>query len=326
MNPAAAIGSATSSTAVRHRLGRLFAAGAVREPGRAGCLDGHLRTFSAVLPGDHRQGTGGRPRRQSQLLRSQADPLPNLAEAGITGYSSGFLEAVDWGLRLVERERPQSVDEWLARVEDIPAANRRTAPQLSASSEDRTLSGMTRMWSGIRGVFGTRLPTAPSQTEGNWRKRQPQPAAPAPSRLLGSMEYLHRFLGYLRRLVTGGLGLGMTFWLFGVAGSGVLIWSGVLISDLLDLDLGSWSLAFSIAPASLAIYIWLEEFLFRYGDYERVVFAVTLFLWSLAVKIGVWRAASAYRGPGGWAVLAKLHILADVLLAAIIAISFSIMV
>ena len=272
----------------------------------------------------YRAVTGKAPmealRRQSQLLRSQVDPLPRLAETAVPAYSQAFLEAVDWGLRVIETERPQSLDEWLARVEDIPAANRRTAPQLSASSGDRTLSGMTRMWSGIRGVFGTRLPTAPSQTEGNWRKRQPQPAAPAPSRLLGPMEYLRRFLGYLRRLVTGGLGLGMTFWLFGVAGSGVLIWSGVLISNLLDLRwVNWWALAFSIAPASLATVTWLEEYPPTYnGELELVVFAVTLFLWSLAVKVGVWRAASAYRGPGGWAVLAKLHILADVLLATII--------
>ena len=42
------------------------------------------------------------PRRQSQLLRTQTDPLPKLAEVGREGFSPAFLEAVDWGLRLVE--------------------------------------------------------------------------------------------------------------------------------------------------------------------------------------------------------------------------------
>ena len=52
-------------------------------------------------------------RRQSQMLRTQTDPLPNLADASIEGYSQAFLQAVDWGLRLIETERPQSLDEWL---------------------------------------------------------------------------------------------------------------------------------------------------------------------------------------------------------------------
>ena len=52
-------------------------------------------------------------RRQGQLLRTQTDPLPKLAEAGREGYSSAFLEAVDWGLRVIEAERPEDLDEWL---------------------------------------------------------------------------------------------------------------------------------------------------------------------------------------------------------------------
>ena len=53
------------------------------------------------------------PRRQSQLLRMQTDPLPKLADAGREGYSPAFLEAVDWGLRVIETERPQDLEEWL---------------------------------------------------------------------------------------------------------------------------------------------------------------------------------------------------------------------
>ena len=50
--------------------------------------------------------------RQSQLLRTQTDPLPKLAETPVAGYSPALLEAVDWGLQLIETERPQSLDEW----------------------------------------------------------------------------------------------------------------------------------------------------------------------------------------------------------------------
>ena len=57
------------------------------------------------------------PRRQNQLMREQADPLPKLAERSAPSYSDAFLKAVDWGLRLIETERPQSLDEWLLRLE-----------------------------------------------------------------------------------------------------------------------------------------------------------------------------------------------------------------
>ena len=50
--------------------------------------------------------------RQRQLLRTRTDPLPKLANARVAGYSSAFLEAVDWGLRVVETERPQDLEEW----------------------------------------------------------------------------------------------------------------------------------------------------------------------------------------------------------------------
>ena len=67
-------------------------------------------------------------RRQSSLLRSRSDALPRLAEAPPGGYSQPFLEAVDWGLRVIETERPQSLDEWVSALSDgfvgrpVPAA------------------------------------------------------------------------------------------------------------------------------------------------------------------------------------------------------------
>ena len=58
------------------------------------------------------------PRRQSRLARRQPDPLPALAVSGPSGYSKSFLEAVDWGLRVIETERPQSLDEWVSALSD----------------------------------------------------------------------------------------------------------------------------------------------------------------------------------------------------------------
>ena len=62
------------------------------------------------------------PRRTGELIRSRADPQARLALSPAAGYSPGFLEAVDWGLRLVETERPQSLDDWLARAQDTTLA------------------------------------------------------------------------------------------------------------------------------------------------------------------------------------------------------------
>ena len=70
--------------------------------------------------------TGNRPeesiRRSRLLFQDRKDPLPSLEEKGVSGYSSQFLAAVDWGLRVIETERPQSLDEWLAQLGDAPAA------------------------------------------------------------------------------------------------------------------------------------------------------------------------------------------------------------
>ena len=56
-------------------------------------------------------------RRQSRLLRGEDDPLPRLAEVAGGRCSRAFLTAVDRGLRVVERERQGSLDEWWAELE-----------------------------------------------------------------------------------------------------------------------------------------------------------------------------------------------------------------
>ena len=54
------------------------------------------------------------PRRQSRLARGQPDPLPRLAETVLENYSKSFLQEVDLGLRVIETERPQTLDEWVS--------------------------------------------------------------------------------------------------------------------------------------------------------------------------------------------------------------------
>ena len=70
-------------------------------------------------------------RRQGNLLRGQADPLPSLAAIQPPGCSASLLAAVDWGLRVDAAERPQSIDEWLTAIQGETAGP-------DAHSADRT--------------------------------------------------------------------------------------------------------------------------------------------------------------------------------------------
>ena len=82
-------------------------------------------------------------RRQSQLLRSQVDPLPRLAETAVPAYSQAFLKAVDGGLRVIETERPQSLDEWLARMEPVEAPDLPKVPKtFTRSKRGKTIGPM----------------------------------------------------------------------------------------------------------------------------------------------------------------------------------------
>ena len=90
--------------------------------------------------------------RQSQLLRTQTDPLPRLVETSAAGYPDAFLEAVDWGLRLVETDRPRSLDEWLPRLEGAAtprqsrdSESRQASQPASAPTNDRTKQASGRL-------------------------------------------------------------------------------------------------------------------------------------------------------------------------------------
>ena len=74
------------------------------------------------------------PRRTGEVARSRADPQPSLAASGVPAYSLGFLKAVDSGLRLIERERPQSLDDWLAPMARATAPRQLRDPELTQAS------------------------------------------------------------------------------------------------------------------------------------------------------------------------------------------------
>ena len=57
--------------------------------------------------------------RQREVLRHRrADPLPRLADDPPLGYNPSFVEAVDWGLRLSEPDRPQTLIGWIEALND----------------------------------------------------------------------------------------------------------------------------------------------------------------------------------------------------------------
>ncbi|OED40046.1 hypothetical protein AB833_12740 [Chromatiales bacterium (ex Bugula neritina AB1)] len=50
--------------------------------------------------------------RASSTLTQSEDPLPSVREKAAPGYSDHFLEAIDWGLRMEAKDRPQSIAQW----------------------------------------------------------------------------------------------------------------------------------------------------------------------------------------------------------------------
>ena len=71
--------------------------------------------------------------RQREIFRNRrADPLPRLADNPPEDYSRPFLEAVDWGLRLSEEDRPQTLDDWVTRLD----APQDTGPGVPLSSQE----------------------------------------------------------------------------------------------------------------------------------------------------------------------------------------------
>ena len=64
------------------------------------------------------------PQRQGRVFRGEKDPLPDLAAVVEPGaFPDGMIEAVGRGLRLIEKERPQDLDEWIAMMEGADASS-----------------------------------------------------------------------------------------------------------------------------------------------------------------------------------------------------------
>ena len=102
-------------------------------------------------------------RRQGRLLRGEDDPLPKLADVAGERCSPTFLAAVDRGLRVVEGERPQSLEEWQAEIggrvgsaqkpakpPEADAPTREGADQ-EAITDQEMIHGMTLAWHFIEG-------------------------------------------------------------------------------------------------------------------------------------------------------------------------------
>ena len=79
------------------------------------------------------------PRRQSRLARGQPDPLPRLAETVLENYSKSFLQEVDLGLRVIETERPQTLDEWVScfNVDSEPVGKNKAEIENVIQSQDK---------------------------------------------------------------------------------------------------------------------------------------------------------------------------------------------
>ena len=72
--------------------------------------------------------------RQRRLFLREADPLPRLVESAVSGYSKGFLQAVDRGLEVRETHRPQTLDELKQAIEGaIPSGEAEVASTPSRS-------------------------------------------------------------------------------------------------------------------------------------------------------------------------------------------------
>ena len=102
-------------------------------------------------------------RRQGRLLRGEDDPLPKPADVAGERCSPTFLAAVDRGLRVVEGERPQSLEEWQAEIggrvgsaqkpakpPEADAPTREGADQ-EAITDQEMIHGMTLAWHFIEG-------------------------------------------------------------------------------------------------------------------------------------------------------------------------------
>ena len=306
------------------------------------------------------------PRRTGELVRSRADPQASLAAAALPGYSSGLLEAVDLGLRVIETERPQSLEDWLARLK--PKDAHEVAGRYRTAAEQYNLgvryakgegvpkdSGEAARWYrraaeqglanaqhnlGVLYANGEGVPKDAGEAARWYRKAAEQGLANAQCNLgvlyatgegvpkdagqaarwyrkaaeLGSsgddarhgsdvpssshlvphrVERSRRASGgVVAKLISGEFGLPKTYWLFNVVFGNVI---GLILESLL------------VQMESSAVAILYPT----WGVY------------SVIVWIGIWRAANAYNGWRGWAILAKISVVVGVALTVLMFVVFA---
>jgi len=70
------------------------------------------------------------PQRQGRVFRGEKDPLPDLAAVVEPGmFPDGMIEAVGRGLRLIEKDRPQDMDEWIAMMDESDTSSSSSVPK-----------------------------------------------------------------------------------------------------------------------------------------------------------------------------------------------------
>ena len=111
------------------------------------------------------------PRRQGRLLRGQTDPLARLSEAAKEGYTPELLAAVDWGLQVIETQRPGSLEEWVEAMEGARAPS--PAPDVERkrviAAGGTPQSGVERRrTAGIRGMAWAATTVATALGIGAW--------------------------------------------------------------------------------------------------------------------------------------------------------------
>lgn len=142
------------------------------------------------------------PHRQRRVYGKKEDPLPRLVDAPPRGYSKALLVAVDWGLRLEEAERPQSVEEWLGAIEgaeprgepdraeehgDVGNAGAKSSEPTTGKRQRRARSGRLARVSALAGAAALAVLLALAALKYDGLVDRPPPEAPPKEDAAGSL-------------------------------------------------------------------------------------------------------------------------------------------
>lgn len=111
-----------------------------------GTKQGPYTDIYALAATLYRVAFGTRPvdslKRSGEMRLTHRDPLMPASERGADRFSADFLETIDAALKIDPAERPQSIDQWLAHLNDHGVA---TAVRPTAQPEQRA----NRRWPGL---------------------------------------------------------------------------------------------------------------------------------------------------------------------------------